>query len=118
MEFELDGDEIRRVVIRVEARSDFDEVTARGEGVFEEEAIRRLEEKQEQKLTEQLEALIGESKRMRADFLGVCGAFRLQHPYRFRGMESGWNDRIAGLEIVPEVRVQIQRTLDTVGTND
>ncbi len=118
MEFEMDGDEIRRVVIRVETRSNFDEVTAHGKGVFEEEAIRRLEEKQEQKLTEQLEALIGESKRMRADFLGVCGAFRLQHPYRFRGMESGWNDRIAGLEIVPEVRVHIQRTLDTVGTND
>lgn len=118
MEFQMEGDEIRRVVIRVEARSNFDEVMAGGEGVFREEDIRLLEEEQEKKLAEQLEVLIGESKRLRADILGVCGEFRLQHPYLFRGRESGWNDRIAELEIVPQVQVRIQRTLDMVGTNN
>lgn len=109
--FEFDRDKLKKVIIKSKVHSNFDEVITK-ENVFTSEKIKELIIKQEIHMKEAIEQVIKQMVEYKCDFLGIKEKARMKHPYKFKKMESNWNEELCNAEFEVITKCNIDRTYD------
>ncbi len=108
---EFEGDQLKKVIFETTFSSNIDEVHSRAD-VFNEETLTWLEEKQSQKIKEEMEYVIALAQKNKADFLDLGHIINMKHPYKWHAIKEQWNKIFPDLKTDVKVKSKIMRTYD------
>lgn len=108
---EFEGGQLKKVVFETIFSSNIDEVHSRAD-IFNEETLTWLEERQSQKIKEEMEYVIALAQKNKADFLDLGHVINMKHPYKWHAIEEQWNKIFPDLKMDVKVKSKIMRTYD------
>ena len=114
--FDFCENELKKVNIKVEFRSNFEEVQT-DEDITIEKNIKKYERLQEQKIKKQVEALIIKSKNWDLDILGIEQKLKIKHPYKYKNIEKSFDETYKYIDVNIEIDANIDRTYDIYKIN-
>lgn len=114
--FNFNDDKLSEIVINVNLETNIDEVATK-ENDINAELIKKLEQKQSDKIKKQMEDVIQKMKEYKCDFLNLKDDFRIQHPFKYEKMKDNITDILCNTKVTVNVKTGIKSTYDIVGIN-
>lgn len=111
--FDFSNDELKQINIKVEFRSNFEEVQNE-QDITKQNNMDEYEKLQEEKIKKQAKALIMKSQKLNTDILSIEQKIKIKHPYKYRKIESTFENNYQNININVEVKASIDRTYDIV----
>lgn len=115
--FIFDGDKLSEVIIDIEVKSNFEEISI-PEDVLKSEKIIELQEKQSEQIKREIEKIVEKLKEYKCDFISMNDMAKIQHPYKYEKIKDKWSEELINAKFTINVKTKILRTYDVLTLND